>query len=273
MKAAPVKAVDADRFPAMIGLTVDGVRYRFGHQVGVGAFARVYKARDEWGHELAVKVYPLGTEETLWHNEARQLRRFAGPGVVYLHRVFAHEGLTYLLMDDAGLPVSRCRFDAPEQRLMVAALIARAVLPALARLHAAEHCHGDINPQNVLLRSDDQNRLQAASLVDFGLCRSQARLDAGSAAMARWTPPPEYCLRQPLKVSALDIWHMGVLLLQVIQGETLDYSEADILADKPLQDALALKLPIGTALSAALARGPDQRPDAIGLWRLIRAAL
>lgn len=272
MKAVRVKAIDPQRLAPVQSLTVDGVRYRLQHQIGVGAFSTVYKATDEWGHALAVKVYPSGTKDALWQNEARQLRRFAGPGVVYLHRAFVHEQRAYLVCDDAGVPVSRCRFETPEQRLKLALLVAKGVLPALARLHAAEHCHGDINPQNVLLNLDAQQRLQAACLVDFGLCRSQSRLDAGSAAMARWTPPPEFFLKHPLNGTALDIWHMGVLLLQVITGEVLDYSESEILTDKPLQDARTLAPSIGEALCAALARDPSRRPDALGLWRLIRAA-
>lgn len=267
------KAIDTGRRAPVETLTVDGIRYRLQHQIGVGAFTRVYKADDEWGHALAVKVYTPGTPEGLWQNEVRQLRRFAGPGVVYLHRVFAHEGHTYLVLDDAGLPVSRCRFDDVAARVKTAVFIARSVLPVLARLHAAGYCHGDINPQNVLLRLDAGQKLQAASLVDFGLCRTQKQLDAGSAAMARWTPPPEYYRKQTLNGPALDIWHLGVLLLQVITGKTLDYSEADLLADQPLKDAQSLDLPIGTALSAALASDPTRRPDAVGLWRAIVAAL
>jgi serine/threonine protein kinase len=273
MRAQRVKSVDTDRYPAVRSLTVDGIGYRFSHQTGVGAFTRVYKASDEWGHALVVKVFTPGTPEAAWRNEAQQLRRFAGPGIVYLHRVFQHEDHTYLVLDDAGLPVSRCRHDDVAARVKTAVFIARGVLPVLARLHAAGYCHGDINPQNVLLRLDREQKLHAVSLVDFGLCRTQKQLDAGSAAMARWTPPPEYFRKQTLNGPALDIWHMGVLLLQVITGKTLDYSEADILADQPLKDAQSLQLPIGIALSAALASDPMQRPNAVGLWRAISGAI
>lgn len=273
MQFKKVRAVDERRFPPIRSLAVDGIRYSLQHLIGVGAFTRVYKATDEWGHALAVKLYPPGSAEALWQNEVRQLRRFAGPGVVYLHRVFAHEGHTYLVLDDAGLPVSRCRHDDVAARVKTAVFIARGVLPVLARLHAAGYCHGDINPQNVLLRLDREQKLHAVSLVDFGLCRTQKQLDAGSAAMARWTPPPEYFRKQTLNGPALDIWHMGVLLLQVITGKTLDYSEADILADQPLKDAQSLQLPIGIALSAALASDPMQRPNAVGLWRAISGAI
>lgn len=270
MKVTRVQAVNTERFPPVRTLMVDGIRYRFEHQVGVGAFSTVYKARDEWGQSLAVKVYPPAAKPAVWENEVRQLRRFAGPAVVCLHRVFVHEGSTYLVLDDAGIPVSRCHFDSEAARMKAALCIARGVLQALSRLHAAQHCHGDISPQNVLLRLDAQSRLHSVSLVDFGLCRSQAALDAGERLMAHWTPPPEYLRQRPLQAAALDIWHVGVLLLQVVKGETLDYSEADVLSGQPLRDAEAVPGPMSRALALALTPDPAQRPDALGLWRAMR---
>jgi len=273
MEAPSVTPVDPELLAPVRSLTVDGIRYRFERQLGAGEFSTVYKATDEWGHALAVKVYPPEADEALWKNEATQLRRFAGPGVPYLHRLFAHERHTYLVLDDVGVPMSRCRPDTPEQRLELVMLVAKGVLPVLSRLHLAGHCHGAINPRNVLLRSDGQGRLQPACLVDFARCRSLAYLDEGSIAKVRWVPPPECCLQQVRNGTALDVWHVGALLLQVMRGVTLDYSEADILADQPLRDAQALGLPISAALSAALARDPTRRPDSLGLWRRIQVAL
>jgi serine/threonine protein kinase len=271
-KARRVQAVDTERLAPVRALTVDGIQYRLMHQVGVGAFSTVYKASDEWGHALVAKVYPPGIPEPTWKSEVQQLRRFAGPGVVYLHRVFVHEGYTYLLLDDAGVAVSRCRFASQPTRLQAAVRVAQGVLPALARMHNAGYCHGDISPQNVMVQTDTHQKLRAASLVDFGLCRSQAQLDAGKAAMAQWVPPPEYCLKRGLRGAALDMWHMGAVLLQVVTGKDLDYDQDDIVASQPMQDALALNLPIGHAIAAALQPEPSQRPDALGLWRAVRAA-
>lgn len=269
MMASRVKAIYPELLVSVQPLTVDGIRYRLEYQIVVGVFTRVYKATDEWGHALAVKVVPPASAEALWQNEVRQLRRFAGSGVVYLHRVFAHEGYTFLVLDDAGLPVSQCRVDDVAVHVQSAVFIARGVLPVLAWLHAVCHCYGDINPQNVLRRLGSEQKLHAVSPVDFGLCRTEKQLDASSAAMARWTPPLSIFRKQTLNGRALDIWHVGVLLLQVIIGKTLDYSEADILADQLLKDAQSFALPICTALSAALASDPTQRPDAVGFWRAL----
>lgn len=273
MKARKVKAVDKESFAPERGLTVDGIRYRMSHQLGVGAFAKVYKASDEWGNDLVVKVYEPGKGESLWRNEVRRLQQFRGPSVAYLHRVFQHEGYTYLVMDNAGVPVSRCRFDSPEMRVRAALFVARGLLQVLVRLHDQECFHGDISPQNVLLRVARDDRLERTTLVDFALCQSVHLPADKSPTMAQWTPPPEYWLKEPLNGPALDIWHAGVLLLQMIKGEILDYSEADVLTGLPSKDAHSVGLPFATALATALAQTPSERPNALALWRTIRAAL
>lgn len=273
MKATKVKAVDTERLAPVSTLRVDGLRYRFLHQMGVGAFTTVYKATDEWGNDLAVKVYPPKVPAAMWQNEVQQLRRFAGPSVVYLHRVFMHEEHAYLVLDDAGIAISRCHFDSESSRTRVAMFVAKGLLQALARLHAAQHFHGDINPQNVLLRSNSQQKLQAVNLVDFAMCRSQQKLNRGLEQMAHWTPPPEYFKKAPLLGPALDIWHVAVLLLQTLKGESLDYTQADVLNDKPRADALAMQHPMGVVLASALVRNPGERPDALSLWRAMRACV
>lgn len=271
MKAVKVKAVDTEHLAPIRTLRVDGLRYHLQHQIGVGAFTTVYKAIDEWDTPLAVKVYAPDVAASVWQNEVQQLRRFAGPSVVYLHRVFQHEDHTYLVLDDCGISVSRCHFDTEVSRTKVAMFVARGLLQALMRLHSVEYFHGDINPQNILLQADRYMKLQAVNLVDFGFCRTQQELSNGPAQMAQWTPPPEYFKKKPLLGWALDIWHMAVLLMQVIQGKKLDYSQADILANKPREDALAMSHPMGPVLATALVPELSQRPDALTLWRALRA--
>ena len=182
-----------------------------------------------------------------------------------------HEEHAYLVLDDGGVAISRCHFDSEASRTRVVLFVAKGLLQVLSRLHAAQHFHGDINPQNVLLRSDIRKKLQAVNLVDFAMCRSQQKLNRGLAQMAHWTPPPEYFKKAPLLGSALDIWHVAVLLLQTLKGETLDYGQADVLAEKPRAEALAMQHPMGLVLASALVSEPGDRPDALSLWRALRS--
>lgn len=270
MKAKRVQAVDTEALAPVKNLTVDGIRYDFKHQLGVGAFTRVYKATDEWGNALVIKVYPSQVRGDLWQNEVRQLKRFAGEGVACLHRVFVHEGKTYLVLTDGGVPVSRCRFESEEDRRKVVIFIAQRLLQLLHRMHRAGYYHGDVNPQNVLLQYDKHHTLTAMTLIDFAFCRSHLHLENGKLPMAQWAPPPEYFSKNVLLGASLDIWHVGVMLLQVFKGETLDYSEEDILAGKPHEDALEMNTPLTTAIATALIAEPGQRPDALSLWRSVR---
>lgn len=272
MSASTVKAVDTRRLAPARHLRIDGVRYAMGHQVGIGAFSRVYRARDEWDNPLVVKVYPPGMRSALWQNEVRQLRRFAGPAVVWLHRVFQHEGHTYLVLDDAGVPISRCTFGQESHRMGAALLVARSILQALERIHRGGHFHGDINPQNVLVRLDDRQQLAAVSLVDFSLCRPQSALRRGPVDMASWSPPPEYWRKTPMAGPAIDVWHVGVLLLELIKGVPLAFSRDEVCEGRLVDEALAMPTPAGRALAAALASAPADRPDAMTLWRALSAA-
>jgi serine/threonine protein kinase len=273
MKAKRVQAVDTQAFAPVKNLMVDGIRYDFQHQLGVGAFTRVYKAVDEWGNALAIKVYPSQVRADLWQNEVRQLKRFAGEGVAYLHRVFVHEDNTYLVLSDGGVPVSRCRFVSEKDRRKVVIFIAQRLLQLLHRMHEAGYYHGDVNPQNVLIQYDKHQTLTAMTLIDFAFCRSHLHLENGNVPMAQWAPPPEFFSKNELLGPSLDIWHVGVLLLQLIKGETLDYSEADILAGKPREDALALAHPTAMAIATAMHADPTFRPDALSLWRSVRAKI
>ena len=271
MRATRVLAVNAQKSPPVRTLSVNGVRYYFYHQIGIGAFTTVYKAADEWGNALAVKVYGPGSNEADWKNEVRQLRRFRSPWAPYLHHVFQLEGYTYLVLPDGGIAVSRCHFQTEKMRHNATVFVARRLLQALAQIHAAKYFHGDVNPQNVLLSTNRDKTLRSAMLVDFAHCRSASSHDR--RPMSLWAPPPEYLAKTGLIGQAADIWHSGVVLLQMLKGETLGYSEADILKGLPLQDALAMRIPAADAIALALSAMPEQRPSALEFWRLLRKAL
>lgn len=274
MKGVLVQAVDKDHFPTLRTATVHGARYRFGYQLGRGAFSTVFKATDEWGNPLVVKIYDAGIKEEVWRNEVVQLRRFRCPWVPHLHASFQHQNATYLIMQDSGHAVSRCNFDSSEQRQRAAMFVARGLLQALILIHGRDHFHADINPENVLIELDSARKLKGVKLIDFAFCRPAASLAKGFGHMAQWTPPPEYFDRsRPAIGPTIDIYHTGVLLLRVLKGKALDYSEAEILADQPQRDALQLGGPFAEPLAKAMAPAPDQRPSALELWRLLRVSL
>jgi hypothetical protein len=82
--------------------------------------------------------------------------------------------------------------------------------------------------------------------------------------------PPEF--HKPAEFGPMDhridIYHLGLLFLQLALSKPLVFTEADILAGKPREAALALPAPLNFALEKALRRHPAVRtPYVMELWR------
>ena len=86
--------------------------------------------------------------------------------------------------------------------------------------------------------------------------------------MANWMRPPEALDPSfgPLG-KTLDIYHCGLLLLQVALGQRLRFSRDDILNGAPREMALNLPEPFRTAIEKALRRRVEYRtPTARQFW-------
>lgn len=264
-----VTAEDRQKLCPLEAARVAAVEYRFFHQIGVGSQCTVYKAVDEWGNKLVVKVYEPQVNRALWRNEVAQLRRFHSPWTPYLHAVFEHQERAFLVMSDGGWSVARCKFSDQKAREKAAIAVAQSVGQILMRMHAQAHFHGDVSPENVLLKFDADNRLRSVCLTDFALCTPVSSLANGKPAMAGWMPAPEYLLGQPLAGSCLDTWHLAAVLLALLQANEVHYSSQQILANCAQQDALALGGDVAPQLAPALSLHPDNRPSVLQLWQSI----
>lgn len=268
MKARTIKAIDKEKIPLISEVEIGGVVYKFTHQIGVGNFSTVYGAKDEWLNSLVVKVYKNIDDKKVWLNEVTQLKLFQCQWVPDFYAAFEQQNHLFLIMENAGIPVHRCKFDNNIIRQKVVFNIARGILQLLMRIHAQNKFHGDINPQNVLLKLNRSSQLIGVKLVDFAFCRHQAELRGNFRNMAQWIPPPEFFMNGTKKIgSAIDIWHTGVLLLQILKGEILDYGKEEIMAGKPFEDAINFNHSFGHIISGALERDPIRRPTAINFWR------
>ena len=238
----------------------------FGHDVldvlGSGAIARVLLARSPSGDEVALKRLhphlrgaPHARDRLL--NEAKQLERVAGPGVVALDR----------LLDDGrelclSLSLVRGRSVAhdldvaarggPAIDTTSAARIARETLEVLARLHALGVVHGDVNPRNVM-RTDG-----GVVLVDLGFAGEPSRATGGATIGTLAYLGPEQV--DGTRLPASDVYAVGVMLWEMLRLERFH---------PPLPAA---------ALLSRIAAGPDRpvdpgRPDLAPLRQLVAALL
>jgi serine/threonine protein kinase len=153
--------------------------------------------------------------------------------------------------------------------------IARCLLQAAHYLHINQYAHQDIHLGNVFaaFAKDEMWPTGPGSiqfkLGDLGVAKLFSELDA-SNTLAEWMLPPE--VLEPSEFGPMDyridIYHIGLLLLQLAHSRLLHFSREEILAGRPRELALSLSVPYSFALEKALRRHVTFRTaSAIELWR------
>jgi serine/threonine protein kinase len=243
---------DVDVQPAQTLVSPAGVetlRFRLLRELGRGATATVYLARDEaLGLDVALKVlHPQlsgsGRSDSLrrFFADARVAAAVRHPGVVAIYDV--DEGARAVAMEWIAGGTLRQRLREHPAGLPAAELraTARSLLDALAHVHAAGIVHGDLKPSNLLLRAPGE-----VVLADFGAAELTG--GAGRAGRAPATPggagtplyfAPEQFQGAPSSQAA-DLYAVGAILWEAATGRPLR-SHADLMrgagAVQPLSDA------------------------------------
>lgn len=94
-------------------------------------------------------------------------------------------------------------------------------LRALKAMHSANVLHRDLKPSNLLLNANCDLKV-----CDFGLARSAASSDDNSGFMTeyvatRWYRAPEIMLTFKEYTKAIDVWSVGCILAEMLNGKPL----------------------------------------------------
>lgn len=153
--------------------------------------------------------------------------------------------------------------------------IARQLLQAVHFIHCNNFAHQDIHGGNVFVATmrDDMSpndMIFTYMLGDLGIAKLIADMNAENTVLADWMraseslSPTEY---SPMD-KRMDIYHCGLLFLQIILGKTLPFTLEEVIAGKPREIALTLDSPFSFALEKALRRHVDFRTaTALEFWR------
>ncbi|HEY6477325.1 MAG TPA: serine/threonine-protein kinase, partial [Polyangia bacterium] len=217
---------------------VDTLRYRLVREIGRGATATVYLARDEaLDLPVALKILhpqlaagPLGR----FLAGARLLAGLRHPGVVAVYDV--DERARALAMEWIAGGTLRARLAAYPEGLTAdeVAATARALLDALGFLHGRGIVHGDLKPSNLLWRAPGE-----VVLADFG---GAARADraAGATRLGEAGGTPLYLAPEQFQGAAAsaktDLYAAGAILWEAATGRPLR-SHADLLRARPANAA------------------------------------
>jgi serine/threonine-protein kinase len=256
-------------------------RYRLGHELGRGAMAAVYLARDEdTGATVAIKaVRPeltavLGPDR--FHREIAILKRLRHPGILPLLDSGDAGRILYLVMPWVDGENLRSRLLREGQLSLSATLaVARDIAAALDYAHREQVIHRDIKPENILIEG---NR---ALVCDFGLARAvdRAAVEAiSSSGLVLGTPAymsPEQAVGERDLGAASDIYSLGCVVFEMLTGEP-PFTGASPQAIIARQVATAprairpVRPDIGPAVEAAvlqaLEKEPGRRPATAGAF-------
>jgi Serine/threonine protein kinase len=200
--------------------------YEIERELGQGAFATVYLARDlKHERKVALKVLHADTSsetgELRFIREIRLLARLQHPNILPLHDSGHVESLLYYVMPYVSGETLRDRIEhqrqlAPE----VACNIARDIADALAYAHAQGVIHRDIKPENILLSAGHP------ILADFGIARvinlasirQLTRTGMGSPGTPAYMSPEQLMGDHELDARS-DIYSLGCVLYEMLAGK------------------------------------------------------
>ena len=212
--------------------------------------------------------FEWGMEQFL--DQARTLAQFQHPNIVRVHRSFAAQGTAYMAMEYvkgetlAEVLARRMTLSESALRDMLQRLLA-----GLAVVHEANLLHGDINPENIVLRNEGDSPV----LLDFGAARQAigARIRPGTPVVTPGYAPPEQYSAQGDQGPWTDLYALGGVCYRALTGQT----PADA-TDQSRQDPLTLLRRLcGDHVSAAtldaigwaLRVDAPGRPQDVAAWR------
>ncbi|XP_040925534.1 serine/threonine-protein kinase PAK 6b [Betta splendens] len=204
-------------------------------KIGEGSTGVVCIARERHnGRQVAVKMMDLRKQQRreLLFNEVVIMRDYRHQNVVQMYRSALVEEELWVIME--YLQGGALTHIVSETRLTEEqiATVCEGVLQALAYLHSQGVIHRDIKSDSILLTLDGRIKLS-----DFGFC-AQISKDVPRRKSLVGTPywmAPEVISKTPYGTE-VDVWSLGIMVVEMVDGEPPYFSETPVTAMKKLRD-------------------------------------
>ncbi|XP_077949978.1 serine/threonine-protein kinase PAK 6 isoform X1 [Gasterosteus aculeatus] len=207
-------------------------------KIGEGSTGVVCIARERSsGRQVAVKMMDVRRQQRreLLFNEVVIMREYRHHNVVEMFGSALVEEELWVIMEylqGGALThiVSKTRLEEEQT-----ATVCHSVLEALSYLHSQGVVHRDIKSDSILLSVDGTIKLS-----DFGFCAQISR-EVPKRRSLVGTPywmAPEVISKTPYGTE-VDIWSLGIMVVEMVDGEPPYFSDTPITAMKKLRDEAA----------------------------------
>jgi len=270
--------------------------YRILRVLGEGGMGVVYLAeREDLGNRVALKVLRDAALSPgrldRFRREEQTLASLVHPSIARLYDADAlPDGTPYFVMEYVeGLPITeycrRARSSVAERLRLF-----REACDAVQHAHRHAVIHRDLKPSNILVTETGPDGRPAVKLLDFGIAKRVAGLEAGSDATRTGLAPMTLAYAAPEQLRALpvglhtDVYALGVILYELLtdrhpfdlEERTPGQVEAQILeSEPPRPSSHARGAPAGSAArpeGRALSRAAWAELDVLCLTAMHREA-
>jgi len=265
----------------------DGNVYTIGGKIGEGNFSVVYSAFDKWDNDLALKILKpanqmFETVKNAFEKEKDTLLRFRHPDVTHIYNAFVCENLFYLVTERCAYTIGELIKQPNFNGTGWIKPLARSLLQAVAEIHKQGYVHRDIHLGNVftsILRNvylpNNSEAVIRFKLGDFGISRLVKDLSP-AGTMAKWLMPPE--VLRPTHFTPLDrridIYHIGLVFLQMLSGKDIRFSTDEVCSGVPQQKAIEIDSCYSRMIAKALSPRPtDRYSSAMEFWSDIKVVV
>ncbi|MBL8300651.1 MAG: serine/threonine-protein kinase [Rhodanobacteraceae bacterium] len=264
-------------------ILVDGKYYFIGDKIGQGSFGEVFACQDEWSNQLVAKVL-LPRNRTYdevresWLQELRKLLDLRHPNITHVYAAFECDDTFYLVIERCSMTLETVINLPGGNGETWLPYVARDILQGLEYMHVNGYVHKDIHAGNVFVSQTIDRMVPTKDPVwsfkvgDLGISRLENDIEIFNTLLAQWMLPPEAIDPNEFgPVSrALDIYHVGLLLLALLLGYSPSFTRDEIVAGAPRQAAEGLRSKYGLVIAKALRRHAAARvPTAVQFWREI----
>ncbi|KAK6590727.1 serine threonine kinase KKIALRE [Cryptosporidium xiaoi] len=179
--------------------------------------------------------------------EIATLRRLCGQkNIIQLKDFFLHENRYYLSLEYFPRTLLQYLEDSPNGiPIEIIKSCIYQLLTALKKCHSMGIIHRDVKPENILVREGKKKGEIELKLCDFGFARfiqnkshpiknedskhlSNSNRPLTSYVSTRWYRSPELLVKSPEYGTSIDIWAVGCIMAELIDGEPLFPGTCDV---------------------------------------------